>query len=186
MQYQAHHRHELQLQFARQALADFEAWDYLQRYASNPDSKIKECHRMHFLQMACEKGCKAYLLGNARTIEEIHRFTRSHEYVMGTLPVLLKRHAAFEAFKFTRYDEWFVKEISQHIHFACPAIGADLLRDRFDNCEYPWLDRTDRVQSPLDHRFAALKMLEEPSQRKFSVVFRTLLVGSLKSIINNS
>jgi hypothetical protein len=42
--------------FARQARADFETWDRLQGIAETP-----ECHRLLFLQMACEKLTKAHL-----------------------------------------------------------------------------------------------------------------------------
>ncbi len=42
--------------FARQARADFETWDRLQGIPETP-----ECHRLLFLQMACEKPTKAHL-----------------------------------------------------------------------------------------------------------------------------
>ena len=41
--------------YARQADADFTTWTLLQGNTSVP-----ECHRLLFLQMACEKLCKAH------------------------------------------------------------------------------------------------------------------------------
>ncbi len=43
--------------YARQAQADFRAWQALE-----VDEHVHPCHRMLFLQMACEKLCKARLI----------------------------------------------------------------------------------------------------------------------------
>jgi hypothetical protein len=45
--------------FARQADADFRAW---QAYERHPAALVAECQKLLFLQMACEKLCKAYLI----------------------------------------------------------------------------------------------------------------------------
>jgi hypothetical protein len=42
--------------YAKQALADFEAWNELQGIPGTPS-----CQKLHFLQMSCEKLCKAHL-----------------------------------------------------------------------------------------------------------------------------
>jgi hypothetical protein len=47
--------------FAKQALADFEAWNELQG-----NTAIPSCQKLHFLQMACENLCKAHLGTPAR------------------------------------------------------------------------------------------------------------------------
>jgi hypothetical protein len=43
--------------YARQADADFTTWEAMQ-----DDPAICTCHRMLFLQMACEMLCKAHLI----------------------------------------------------------------------------------------------------------------------------
>ena len=50
--------------FARQARADFDTWNALQRYLSIPEGvrAPPRCQKLHFLQMACEKLAKAHLL----------------------------------------------------------------------------------------------------------------------------
>ena len=44
--------------YAKQALADLHAREKLLEHSELPD-----CQQLHFLQMACEKLCKAYLCG---------------------------------------------------------------------------------------------------------------------------
>ena len=43
----------------RQADADFRAWEL---YEHHPEALAANCHKLLFLQMACEKLCKAYLI----------------------------------------------------------------------------------------------------------------------------
>lgn len=45
--------------FARQADADLRAWELYQKY---PQAAAAECHKLLFLQMACEKLCKAHVI----------------------------------------------------------------------------------------------------------------------------
>ncbi len=45
--------------YARQADIDFKAWELLEKH---PEAVGAECHRLLFLQMACEKLCKAHLI----------------------------------------------------------------------------------------------------------------------------
>src|SRR5437588_28014 len=47
------------LAYARQAKADFRAWEL---YEQHPEAVAAGCHKLLFLQMACEKLCKAYLI----------------------------------------------------------------------------------------------------------------------------
>ena len=47
------------LAYAQQAKADFRAWEL---YEQHPEAVVAECHQLLFLQMACEKLCKAHLI----------------------------------------------------------------------------------------------------------------------------
>jgi hypothetical protein len=58
--------------FAKQALADLLAREKLLYYREVP-----QCQQLHFLQMACEKLCKAYLCGHGADPQTL----RSHAYI---------------------------------------------------------------------------------------------------------
>jgi hypothetical protein len=49
--------------YATQALADFEAWNEFRKNAG-----IAPCQKLHFLQMACEKLCKAHLCNSTVSV----------------------------------------------------------------------------------------------------------------------
>jgi len=63
---------EWRIAYAKQALADLLARERLLQHADVPD-----CQQLHFLQMACEKLCKAYLCGQGVDPETLRG---SHAY----------------------------------------------------------------------------------------------------------
>ena len=75
--------------YARQADADMKTWTALQGSAD-----VAECHRLLFLQMACEKLCKAHLiLGGTPPIN----LQSSHGYVAKPLPVVIRDQLVLNA-----------------------------------------------------------------------------------------
>ena len=70
--------------YARQAEADFTTYEEAQ------DFPIPECHRLLFLQMACEKLVKAHLCGIGTDPAAVQT---SHAYIAKTLPVVLRQQA---------------------------------------------------------------------------------------------
>src|SRR5271169_3007008 len=76
---------EWQRAFARQADADFRAWELYEKY---PEAVAAACHKLLFLQMACEKLCKAHLIQNNTPPEKIQS---SHAYVASHLPTIIKQ-----------------------------------------------------------------------------------------------
>jgi hypothetical protein len=70
--------------YARQAGADFATYQLLQRESR---SQIPQCHKLHFLQMACEKLVKAHLIKGGADPKSLQS---SHAYVEGTLPVVIR------------------------------------------------------------------------------------------------
>ena len=68
------------LGFARQADADFRAYEL---YASHPEAVASECHVLLFLQMSCEKLCKAHLI---QAGADPYSLQGSHAYITKTLP----------------------------------------------------------------------------------------------------
>ena len=66
--------------YARQALSDLRVREALAL------GRAEKCHRLHFLQMASEKACKAYLVS-----ENGHENVRkSHAYIAKTLPIIAR------------------------------------------------------------------------------------------------
>ena len=72
--------------YAKQALSDPNAREIL------VSSGTDKCHRLHFLQMAAEKACKAFL-----TAKNGHEHLRkTHAYVARVLPILARQFYAVE------------------------------------------------------------------------------------------
>jgi hypothetical protein len=72
--------------YARQSQADFQTFEKLQPMS------VPECHKLQFLQMACEKLVKSHLCAGKSDPAELQT---SHAYIAGTLPVVLRQQARF-------------------------------------------------------------------------------------------
>src|SRR5207253_272980 len=75
--------------YARQADADLKAWDFCEQH---PEAVAAECQRLMFLQMACEKLCKAYLIGQGTDPASLQT---SHGYVAGPLPAIIRQQILY-------------------------------------------------------------------------------------------
>ena len=73
--------------FALQAKADLDARDWLLR-----NRQLPRCHELHFLQMACEKICKAHLM--ARPGADPLALQQSHAYITKNLPLIARQSLA--------------------------------------------------------------------------------------------
>jgi hypothetical protein len=128
--------------FALQALSDLEVRELL---ANNGSPK---CHRLHYLQMASEKVCKAHLIReNGR-----ESVKNSHAYVQYTLPKLAQYFYGLEST--VAAPVWLmagIKRFARQIELLAPA--CDDGKARPDNSEYPWLDGKETVQIPCQHSF---------------------------------
>jgi len=72
--------------FLLQARADFQTYISLGESSSLKQGwHAPACHRLHFLQMACEKLCKAHLLRAGAKPQDVQR---SHTYISGQLPTI--------------------------------------------------------------------------------------------------
>jgi hypothetical protein len=131
--------------YARQALADLHARDALLK-----DRRLPPCQELHFLQMACEKICKAYLCGTGGV--ELKKLQKSHAFISGNLHKIVR--------------QWFMEESTAASHlWAMRAIRSlayriELLAPSVDkggrhpaNCEYPWAGSDGKVKAPCDHVF---------------------------------
>jgi hypothetical protein len=143
--------------YARQAEADFKTWERLQGLDGVPD-----CHRLLFLQMACEKLTKAHLCVQGTDPETLQS---SHAYTAETLPIVLRPLIAQMKLKKARWVNQHVKHIAQEVEVLAPAVKRG--GQRPDNCEYPWKDEGGRLHVPLDWPFTPSGLLLAPAGRTF-------------------
>ena len=73
------------LAFARQSTADIRAWEL---YEQHPELVAADCHKLLFLQMACEKLCKASLIRAGAKPGDLQA---SHGYTAKHLPIVIGR-----------------------------------------------------------------------------------------------
>lgn len=162
--------------FARQALADFGTFQFLERTAAEQSEPVPVCHRLLFLQMACEKLSRARLYSRASDLDQVGKL---HTYTEKQLPVILremyarqfKHHVASHLMQ-----SW--RELAAAVQVLAPAAEAGGTRP--DNCEYPWTTIDGTVASPLDHRFECARLLREPGGSTFLKVLEMSLEFALK------
>lgn len=145
--------------YARQANADFKAWEAIQGNQS-----VCLCHRMLFLQMACEKLCKAHLAQGGTPVAALQS---SHGYVANPLPVVIRDQLLFVGYNLTGMVGVlvFTRHIASEIEVLNPACNRN--GQRPENCEYPWEDGNQILHSPLDWSFNLSQLLLAPHGRTF-------------------
>ncbi len=130
--------------YAKQALSDLDAREKLAIAGAH------KCHRLHFLQMAAEKVCKAYLTtnnghGNVR---------KTHAYVAKQLPLIASTFYSSGGNRIAVWEVSEIKRLAHEIQVLAPA--CDDGNVRLDNCEYPWEDAGGNVQVPSEYNFPKL------------------------------
>ena len=154
--------------YARQSLADFDTWQALERIRETP-----VCHRMLFLQMTCEKICKAMLIHYDNL--PVSTLQNSHGYIAKHLPLLIRRQLEVveASTKLTSEVVRFTRQLAGEIEVMNPSI--DRGGQRPDNCEYPW-QAGQVLYSPLDWTFTPNDLLRQP--------FGTSFIKTLKRAID--
>ncbi|MGF1578168.1 MAG: hypothetical protein ACFCD0_02265 [Gemmataceae bacterium] len=144
--------------FARQAYADFQTWQILANMRNIP-----ECHKLLFLQMACEKLCKAHLMATGTDPAIVQT---SHGYVAKPLPEIIKHELALAGKKASSQTGLVTsaRHFANEIEALHPSIDRGCQRP--DNCEYPWDDDQQVLRSPLDWTFAPSRLAEMPFGRQ--------------------
>jgi len=128
--------------YARQALSDLNAREAL------VNAGAEKCHRLHFLQMAAEKTCKAYL---ATTNGHDH-VRKSHAYIARILPIIARQF--YGVISRVRIPHWEISEIrrlAREIEMLAPACDGG--EDRRDNTEYPWEGARGEIRTPCEYNF---------------------------------
>lgn len=153
--------------YARQADADFKRFQSLQ-----PDASVEVCHKLQFLQMACEKLVKAHLCGEGTDPAALQT---SHAYVAGTLPVILRQTAL--ALRFTGAQAKWVLRHARHLAREIEVLAPAVKRggQRPDNCEYPWEADAGELHVPLDWSFVPAQLLVIPAGRSFLKLVRAAI-----------
>ena len=151
--------------FGRQAQADLAGY---QRCCATPDVPV--CHRLQFLQMACEKVAKAYLCASGSDPLAIQS---SHAYTAKVMPLVLRDQVDLlgphEALRLA----WVVQSarpLAREIELLSPAVDHGGTRPA--NCEYPWLDVAGRLHVPVDEAFPNLSTLDSWMGTVFLKVLR--------------
>jgi hypothetical protein len=131
--------------YAKQALSDLDAREKLESAGAH------KCHRLHFLQMAAEKLCKAYLT----TSNGHNKVRKTHAYVERNLPLIARNF--YRAANNGRIPAWEISEIrriARQVEVLAPA--CDDGGTRQDNSEYPWEDSQGNVRVPSEYNFPNL------------------------------
>lgn len=117
------------LAYVRQADADFRAWELGEKH---PDTVGAECHKLQFLQMACEKLCKAHLIqGETRPAA----LQSSHGFIANPLPIVIRQQmiSTSQNLNGMRGVLMLVRHLAEEIEILSPAVQRD--GRRLDNCE---------------------------------------------------
>ena len=153
-------------QIPRQAWAD----GYWQQSRSDFDifnklSDVPECHRLHYLQMACEKIAKAYRLRDTSAsldgvLNSHVAFSKFVEPFLGSAEIKKRYQGRISQLRtITRL----AKKLAREIEKLAPAVD----RDRSPaNAEYPW-EEEGRVVVPCSYQYSSLTLLKQPAGRNF-------------------
>ncbi len=149
--------------FAKQARADFDAWNALQRFLKPPKGErpLPPCQKLHFLQMACEKLAKAHLLKAGSKLADMER---SHAFTAKHLPTIVRQEMILNGEKARVADSVrdHCRRLAREIELLAPSVTDGGRRQA--NCEYPWEDG-GVVYVPAEWSFPNLDLLTAPEGR---------------------
>jgi hypothetical protein len=127
-------------------------------------SDVAPCHRLHYLQMACEKLAKAYRLRDTESAvsELVSKHTGFEKFVGAFFAVALKD-------EYRGKDEQLrglirrARALAREIEKLAPAIDR---ADAPENVEYPW-EQNDRVIAPCSYTFPSIELQRDAGGRAF-------------------
>lgn len=152
--------------YARQALSDLDAREAL------CGTKVHKCHRLHFLQMAAEKVCKAYSIKTGRH----GPVWKSHVCVKEYLPLLARHfYTVIDGGKQKSQRQIAsIKHFAGEIDLLAPAYSLEGLRK--DNSEYPWEDGKGKICIPCEYSFPNIN--DEPGSREIISLIKLIRTAS--------
>lgn len=128
--------------YAVQAKSDLEAREQL---LANP--QLPECHHLHFLQMAAEKLCKAYLAKRGTLAKDLRQ---SHAFIAKQLPAIARYYLVKKTGCRSKED-WRINAIrilARKIELLNPAVDKTVTPA---NCEYPWIGSDGTIVVPAEY-----------------------------------
>jgi hypothetical protein len=152
--------------YARQTLSDLDARDKLASAGGH------KCHRLHFLQMAAEKVCKAHLVTNNGHAN----VRKTHAYVAKHLPIIARKVYSDRGTPITPWELSAIRSIAYEIEVLAPA--CDDGNVRLDNSEYPWEDGSGNVRAPCEYSFPKV---DDSSENKIIVKLIRLMRAPAES-----
>jgi hypothetical protein len=160
--------------YANQADADFNTYQFLE---SLSDAfvigwSIPNCHKLQFLQMACEKLVKAHLCAQGTSASSLQA---SHAFISKTLPVVIRQEMVAVNFRSKTANSLLnsAGHIAQEIELLAPSVRR--AGQRPDNCEYPWEDAGGRIQVPLSWTFSSSQLIAQPAGRSVLKLIRSAI-----------
>jgi hypothetical protein len=141
--------------YAKQALADLRAREALLDRPELPD-----CQQLHFLQMACEKLCKAYLCGLGVDPQSLQT---SHAYITAQLPAIARQQFV------PGWVTQAIRVLARKIELLAPAVS-DAGRQPA-NCEYPWVGPDGSVRVPCEHNFGLNLLYDKVGRHLLKVIY---------------
>lgn len=151
--------------YATQSQSDYAVYELL--------ASVEECHRLHYLQMACEKIAKAYRLRDTQApLEEaLTSHVAFSKFVDNLLasPQIRQRYQSRGAK--LREAGHTAHALAREIEKLAPAVD----RNRSPiNAEYPWISGSD-VVVPCLYTYPNLRLLTEPGGREFLKLLKTAI-----------
>ena len=143
--------------YAKQSESDFSVYKTL----CNEELGISVCHRLHYLQMACEKIAKAYRFRDTSTSTE--ELQTSHVAFSKFIICFLMSHEMKQ--RYNGKDEQLkrvinsVKKYAREIEKLAPAVDK---KNNPCNAEYPWVNDKGTIVIPCEYTYPNYNFLLDP------------------------
>lgn len=146
--------------YITQARSDWALFERLQVMAD-----VAPCHRLHYLQMACEKLAKAYRFRDTETLPS--SLLTQHVGFAKFLNLFLRAPQVRETFdgklEQLRTIQRECNRIAREVEQLAPAVDRG---NSPQNAEYPWWDG-ERIITPCQYEYPNLSLLREKGGRAF-------------------
>jgi len=142
--------------YAKQARSDLQTREAILQHTP----RLPSCQDLHYLQMCCEKICKAYLCWRGSDPKQLQS---SHAYITNVLPQIVRHHLSRQSRQVQQNAGWVlpaIRRLARQIELLAPSIDSD--GSIPSNCEYPWEDSNGKVHVPAEHNFG-LDLLHAPA-----------------------
>lgn len=145
--------------FIAQARSDWGVYELLAKRAD-----VAPCHKLHFLQMACEKLAKAHRLRDTDSpVDELlSRHTGFAKFVSAFCKLMLGEQYRGKDAQLAAVIKA-SRTLAREIEKLAPAIDRHVSPE---NAEYPW-ERDEEVIAPCEYTFPSLDLLGAAGGRTF-------------------